>query len=80
MNTALNVSETNVSIIPAAIVNTTPKRGRGRPRLDERYTTKSARARLKELGEKPYSAKYKGLGVLELVAAIDEIERRPSIQ
>jgi hypothetical protein len=79
MNTALNVSETNVSIIPAAIVNT-PKRGRGRPRLDERYTTKSARARLKELGEKPYSAKYKGFGVLELVAAIDEIERRPSIQ
>jgi len=81
MNTALNAVETNVSVIPAAIIgNSEPKRGRGRPRLDERYTTKTARAKLKALGEKPYSAKYKGLGVLALVAAIEEIEARASVQ
>ena len=79
MNTVLNTVETNVSVILPTIVSE-PKRGRGRPRLDARHTTQTARARLKALGEKPYSTKYKGLGVLELVAAIDEIEGRPSIQ
>ena len=77
MNTELNTIETNVT--PAAVVSK-PKRERGRPRFDERYTTKTARARLKELGEKPYSQKYLKLTVLELVAAIDEIEARASLQ